>query len=84
MIVYNNDKSDLWNIIALLKKVILASFITIVLIIAGFIFCLIKQPKDSTINANGVYNLVDSEGNVVASDLTPDDINKLMDIIKRK
>lgn len=80
------DKSDLWNIISLLKKVIFASFITIILIVAGFILYLLKQPNDtiSTVDATGVYNLVDSEGNVIATDLTPEDINKLMEIINGK
>lgn len=79
-------KSDLWNIISLLKKVIFASFVTIIAIVAGFIFYLLKQPNDtiSTIDATGVYTLVDSEGNVIATDLTPEDINKIMEIIDGK
>lgn len=79
-------KSDLWNIISLLKKVIFASFVTIIAIVAGFIFYLLKQPSDtiSTIDATGVYTLVDSEGNVIATDLTPEDINKIMEIIDDK
>ena len=30
-------------------------------------------------DSTGVYSLIDSEGNVVASDLTDDEINKLME-----
>lgn len=77
-------KSDLWNIIVLLKKVIIGSFITIVLVVAGFVMYLLWGNKNSTIDTNGVYNLVDSEGNVIATDLTADDINKLMEIINGK
>jgi hypothetical protein len=81
------EKSDLWNIISLLKKVIFASFITIIAIVAGFIFYLLKQPSDtiSTIDTTGVYNLVNSEdGEIIATDLTPEDINKILEIIDGK
>lgn len=77
------EKSDLWNIVALLKKVIFVSFATIIVIIISFVFYLLKQSNDTitTIDANGVYNLVDSEGNVIATDLTPEDIEKLMEML---
>lgn len=76
-------KSDLWNIIVLLKRVIFVSFATIVLIVAGFIIYLSQKSDDTitTIDATGVYNLVDSEGNVIATDLTSDDIKKIMEIL---
>ena len=76
-------KSDLWNIISLLKKVIFVSFATIILIVAGFIIYLSQKSDDTitTIDATGVYNLVDSEGNVIATDLTSDDIKKIMEIL---
>jgi len=76
-------KSDLWNIISLLKKVIFVSFATIVLIVAGFIIYLSQKSDDTitTIDATGVYNLVDSDGNVIATDLTSDDIKKIMEIL---
>lgn len=76
-------KSDLWNIIVLLKRVIFVSFATIVLIVAGFIIYLSQKSDDTitTIDATGVYNLVDSDGNVIATDLTSDDIKKIMEIL---
>lgn len=81
-----DGKSDLWNIIDLLKRVIFASFATIIVIVTAFVLYLMKQSNDTitTIDANGVYNLVDSKGNVIATDLTADDINKLMEIINGK
>lgn len=78
------EQSDLWNIISLLKKVIFCSFATIVLIVGLFVVYLLKTDNEviSTIDATGVYNLVNSEnGEVIATDLTPEDINKLMEII---
>lgn len=77
-------KSDLWNIISLLKRVIYCSFVTIVIIIALFVFYLFKNANNtiSDIDTTGVYNLVNSEnGEIIATDLTPEDINKILEII---
>ncbi len=79
-----NNNSDLWNIIALLKKVILASFITIILITVGFLIYLGKTHKDTqeVITTKGVYNLVNSEsGEIIATDLTQEDLVRLMEFI---
>lgn len=76
-------KSDLWNIISLLKKVIFGAFVVIVAIVASFIFYLMKREDvTTTIDTTGVYNLVNSEnGDIIATDLTVEDIGKLMEII---
>lgn len=77
-------KSDLWNIISLLKRVIFCSFVTIVVIVALFVIYLMKNSNDmiSDIDTTGVYNLVNSEnGEIVATDLTPEDINKILEIL---
>lgn len=78
-----SGSSDLWNIIALLKKVILGSFITIILIVAGFIIYLAKTNKDTQemITTKGVYNLVNSDGEIIATDLTPEDIVRIMEFL---
>lgn len=56
-------KSDLWNIISLLKRIIFCSFTTIVVIVALFVIYLMKNSNDmvSDIDTTGVYNLVNSE-----------------------
>ena len=80
-------KSDLWNIVSLLKKVIFCSFAVIVSLVFMFVLYLIKtsdKEVNSTIDATGVYNLVDSEGNVLATDLTPEDIDKIMEFLNGK
>lgn len=81
----NENKSDLWNIITLLKRVILYNTIATVIIVLGFVGYLIYSNNDeviSTIDTIGVYNLVNSEnGEVIATDLTPEDIEKLMEIL---
>lgn len=79
-----DKKSDLWGIIALLKKVILGSFITMLLIVVGFLVFLYKNQKDTqeVITTKGVYNLVNSEnGEIIATDLTQEDLVKLMELI---
>lgn len=81
----NKNSSDLWNVITLLKKVILSNTIATVVIILSFVGYLIYSSTSdviSTIDTIGVYNLVNSEnGEVIATDLTPEDINKLMEIL---
>lgn len=80
-------KSDLWNIISLLKRIIFCSFTTIVIIISLFVIYLMKNSNDmvSDIDTTGVYNLVNSEnGEIVATDLTPEDINKILEILNGK
>lgn len=79
-----DNKSDLWGIISLLKKVILGSFIVIVLLVAGFLLYLGKTHKDTqeVITTKGVYNLVNSEnGEIVATDLTPEQIQRIVEFI---
>ncbi len=82
-----NGKSDLWNIIDLLKRVIFGAFIVNITIVGIFILYLIKK-EDSAITAidtTGVYNLVNSEnGEIIATDLTADDVNKIMETINGK
>lgn len=78
------EQSDLWGIISLLKKVIFCSFATIVIIIGLFVTYLMTRTDDviSTVDATGVYNLVNSEnGEIIATDLTSDDIAKIMEIL---
>lgn len=80
-----NNKSDLWNIISLLKGIIYAAFVTIVLIVAAFVTYLILGNTISTVDATGVYNLVNSEnGEVIATDLTSADISKIIEILGDK
>ena len=76
------EQSDLWGIIGLLKHIIIGCFVTIVLIVAGFVVYLLFGNSSSTIDTTGVYNLVNSEnGEVIATDLTPEDIKYIMEIL---
>lgn len=70
-----------YSLISLLKKVIFGFILLIVFIVAGFILYINNGSSDTTIDATGVYNLVDSEGNVIATDLTAEDIEKIVELL---
>lgn len=52
-----------------------------VLTICGFIWYLNQYDFESSIEQNGVYTLIDSSGNVISSDIAPEQIEKIMEII---
>ena len=80
----NDEKQSIaYSLITLLKRVIIGFIILVILIVAGFLFY-IGQMKNSSyenVNATGVYNLVDSKGNVIATDLTKEDIEKIVELL---
>ena len=77
-----NEHSDLFNIIKLLKQAIFGFIVLEVLTIGGFLIYINNwynvEDRYSSIDAKGVYNLVDSNGNVLATDLTVDDISRIL------
>lgn len=80
----NDGKQSIaYSLITLLKRVIIGFIILVILIVAGFLFY-IGQMRNSgykNVDATGVYNLVDSEGNVIATDLTQDDVEKIVELL---
>ena len=66
-----------------LVKVICGSVIAILALVAGFLLYLNQYDYADidTTNATGVYAVVDSSGNVIASDLTSDEINQILEVI---
>lgn len=68
-------------------RIVLGSMAVILAIVAGFLLYLNQYDFVSTdeytydYDATGVYALVDSEGNVIAQDLTPQDIKDIMEVI---
>lgn len=65
-----------------LLKVICGCILSILLTIGGFLWYLNQYDycgeSTSTINAEGVYTLVDSEGNVIVQDLSPEEIQEVL------
>lgn len=70
-----------------LMKIIYSCLVAMLLVVGGFLWYLNQYDfvSESTVTTTtnndptGVYSLIDSEGNVIASDLTDDEINKLME-----
>lgn len=65
-----------------LLKVICGCILSILLTIGGFLWYLNQYDycgeSTSTVNAEGVYTLVDSEGNVIVQDLSPEEIQEVL------
>lgn len=65
-----------------LVRVICGFLCVIVMIVAGFLWYLNQYDFTSTTtttnSAEGVYAIVDSEGNVITSDLTPEDLERIL------
>lgn len=79
-----SEKSIAYNLISLLKKVIICFVVLIIVIVGYFVLYVSKHSDVSSIDATGIYNLVDSEGNVIATDLDSEDIKVIMEILNGK
>lgn len=73
------------RIIHALVKVVCGCIVAVLLTVGGFLWYLnqydFSSEETTTINQNstGVYSLIDSEGNVIANDLTPEEIEQIME-----
>lgn len=69
----------------LLWRIILSATVAIVGIVAGFLIYLNQYDFSSSVTttntADGVYAVIDSEGNVITSDLTEDQLNRLLEVV---
>lgn len=80
-----NDRKS--HTIHALMKIIYSCLVAMLLVVGGFLWYLnqydfVSESTTTTTTTNdstGIYSLIDSEGNVVASDLTADEISKLME-----
>lgn len=79
-----SEKSIAYNLISLLKKVIICFVVLIIVIVGSFVLYVNKHSDVSSIDTTGIYNLVDSEGNVIATDLDSEDIKVIMEILNGK
>lgn len=79
----NSNQSIAYSLILLLKRVIFAFVILVIVIVGGFLVYIgnLNSGEYSSIDATGVYNLVDSEGNVIATDLTAEDIEAIVEML---
>ena len=74
-----NQRKD--KLIQRLCYVVVAALVAILLVVAGFLWYLNQYDFTSyeTSTAEGVYALIDSEGNVISADLAPEDINLILE-----
>lgn len=79
----NSNQSIAYSLIVLLKRVIFAFVILVIIIVGGFLVYIgnLNSGEYSSIDTTGVYNLVDSEGNVIATDLTAEDIEAIVEML---
>lgn len=67
------------------KHTVYGFLIVIFAIVAGFLLYLNQYDFSSTeeynYEASGVYALVDSEGNIIAEDLSPEEIKIIMEVL---
>lgn len=67
------------------KHMIYGFLVVIFAIVAGFLLYLnqydFSSSTEYSYEATGVYALVDSEGNVIAQDLTPSEIELIMEVL---
>lgn len=62
-------------------RIILILIGVVVATVAGFLLYMNQYDFESTIEQNGVYTLIDSQGNVISSDITPEQIEQIMEIV---
>lgn len=56
--------------------------VSLILVVVAFVFLWLQYDYTSTVEYSGVYNLTDSEGNVISSDLTADDVVRILQEIE--
>ncbi len=65
----------------LLRWLCVAWAASVIIIVGAFVWLWNQYDYSSSIEANGVYNLVDSEGNVITSDISPDDVIRILETL---
>lgn len=66
------------------KRLVIVLFVVLALwagTIGGFIWYLNQYDYTSTIEQNGVYTLIDSQGNVISSDISPEQMEQILEVI---
>lgn len=66
------------------SKTVTKFIVLVGLIIAGFLLYLYQYDFSGTVEQNGIYTLVDSDGNVISSDITSEQMEDILKIINGK
>ena len=62
-----------------LWRVCLCWALSLIVTVLAFVWLWNQYDYESTTELSGVYNLVDSQGNVVTSDLSPEDVIRILE-----
>lgn len=80
-----NDRKDkqIKGLYKVITVVVICALVAVLVVIAGFLLYLnqydFTSTETTTNSAEGVYAIVDSEGNIISSDLTEDEIASIIE-----
>lgn len=76
------DNSEKWfKAFCAMAKINVVEVFVMLAMVFGFIWYLNQYDFVSTVEQTGIYTLTDSQGNVISADITPEQIEKIMEII---
>lgn len=78
----SRDNSEKWfKAFCAMAKINVVEVFVMLAMVFGFIWYLNQYDFVSTVEQTGIYTLTDSQGNVISADITPEQIEKIMEII---
>lgn len=63
----------------LLRYLCIAWALSIAFVVGAFVWLWNQYDYASSTDLSGIYNLVDSEGNVISADISPDDVVRILE-----
>lgn len=78
-----NNRKDLLikRLCKIIATIVIISLLTVIGTVTGFLWYLNQYDFTSEQTVSGVYALVDSEGNVVASDFNAEEVESILEVI---
>lgn len=67
-----------------LKYICIAWAVSLIAVVCAFVYLWLQYDYECVTEYSGVYNITDSEGNVITSDLTPEDVIRIMENLNGK
>lgn len=55
--------------------------LSLIVVVSAFVYLWLQYDYESHVETSGVYNLVDSQGNVISSDISPDDVVRILEVL---
>lgn len=78
--------TQITHLYKLISKVVAIAIVAVLAVVGGFLWYLNQYDFSSTSTitqtAEGVYALVDSEGNTIAWDITPEELQQMLEVIE--